>query len=212
MGNRIEIEHLTKRLGGQIVLSDINVQFESGNIYGLMGRNGSGKTVFLKCICGFMEATEGHISLNGKVLKKDMEYLENMGFLIEYPGFLENASAYDNLKFIASIRRIAGKKEIEDSLNRVMLEPYNKKKVGNYSLGMKQRLGVAQAIMENPDILILDEPMNGLDEAGVKLMRELLMDLRKEGKLIIIASHYQEDIDMLCDKVYYCKEKKLIER
>lgn len=211
MGNMIEVEHLTKKLGGQIILSDISVQFEAGNIYGLMGRNGSGKTVFLKCICGFMEATEGFVSLNGKVLKKDMEYLENTGFLIERPGFLENASAYDNLRFIASIRRRAGKKEIEDSLNRVMLEPHNKKKVGNYSMGMKQRLGVAQAIMENPDILILDEPMNGLDESGVKLMRELLLDLKEKGKLIIIASHYQEDIDMLCDKVYYCKEKKLIE-
>lgn len=211
MKNVIEVEHLTKKLGGQIILSDINIRFESGNIYGLMGRNGSGKTVFLKCICGFMEATEGSVSLNGKVLKRDMEYLENMGFLIEHPGFLENTSAYDNLKFIASIRRIAGKEAIEDSLKRVMLEPHSKKKVGNYSLGMKQRLGVAQAIMEDPDILILDEPMNGLDESGVKLMRELLLELKEKGKLIIIASHYQEDINMLCDKVYYCKEKELRE-
>lgn len=211
MKNVIDVEHLTKELSGQVILSDINIRFEGGNIYGLMGRNGSGKTVFLKCVCGFMEATQGSVSMNGKIIKKDMEYLENVGFLIEHPGFLENASAYDNLKYIASIRRIAGKKEIEESLKCVNLDPHSKKKVGNYSLGMKQRLGVAQAIMENPDILILDEPMNGLDESGVKMMRELLLDLKEKGKLIIIASHYQEDINMLCDKVYYCKEKKLVE-
>lgn len=209
MKHVIEVRDFTKRLGNNTILEKVNLQFQSGNIYGFMGRNGSGKTVFLKCICGFMEATEGTIILDGKVLKKDMEYLENMGFLIERPGFLEQGTAYENLKYIASIRRVAGKKEIEESLRRVDLAPHNKKKVGKFSLGMKQRLGVAQAIMENPDILILDEPMNGLDESGVEMMRELLLELKAKGKLILIASHYKEDIDRLCDKVYVCREKQI---
>ncbi|MBQ4060293.1 MAG: ATP-binding cassette domain-containing protein [Lachnospiraceae bacterium] len=211
MKNVIKVNHLVKKIGEQIILSDVNCEFESGKIYGLMGRNGSGKTVFLKCLCGFMQATEGEIYLNDKRLKKDMEYMENLGFLIEHPGFMENVSGFKNLKYIASINKIATKEDILDSLKYVDLDPLSKKSVGKYSLGMKQRLGVAQAIMENPDILILDEPMNGLDESGVKMMRKLLNDLRNKGKLIIIASHYKEDIDMLCDKVLYCKNCKIQE-
>lgn len=211
MNNVIRVEHLKKQIGEQIILEDVNVEFEDGKIYGLMGRNGSGKTVFLKCLCGFMNATEGKIYINDKRLKHDMEFIQNMGFLIEHPGFIENASGYMNLKYIASIRKVVGKKEIEESMNYVKLDPKSKKKVGKYSLGMKQRLGVAQAIMEDPDILILDEPMNGLDESGVQMMRELLIDLKKKGKLIIIASHYKEDIDMLCDKVFYCRNGNLEE-
>lgn len=149
-----------------------------------------------------MEAENGVILQDGRQLKRDMEYLENMGFLIERPGFLENLSAYENLKYIASIRRLVGKEQIEECLKQVRLDPKDKKRVGKYSMGMKQRLGVAQAIMENPDILILDEPMNGMDDAGVEFMRTLLLRLKQEGKLIFIASHYQEDIRLLCDRVY----------
>ena len=198
----IEVKHLTKCFGEQIIFADVSLKFESGKIYGLVGRNGSGKTVFLKCICGFMEAENGVILQDGRQLKRDMEYLENMGFLIERPGFLENLSAYENLKYIASIRRLVGKEQIEECLKQVRLDPKDKKRVGKYSMGMKQRLGVAQAIMENPDILILDEPMNGMDDAGVEFMRTLLLRLKQEGKLIFIASHYQEDIRLLCDRVY----------
>lgn len=207
----IEVRDFTKKFGNNIILEKVNLKFESGNIYGFMGRNGSGKTVFLKSVCGFMEATEGTILLDGKVLKKDIEYLENMGFLIERPGFLGQWTAYENLRYIASIRRVVGKKEIEESLKIVNLDPNDKKKVSKYSLGMKQRLGVAQAIMENPDILILDEPMNGLDETGVELMRKILLELKQQGKLLLIASHYKEDIELLCDKVYICMEKQIFE-
>ena len=174
MGNIIEIKHLTKKIENQLILSDINLCFEEKHIYGIVGRNGSGKTVLLKCICGLMEATQGEVIFNGKRLKKDMEYIDQLGFLIERPGFLEKLSAYENLRYIASIKRIAGKKEIEESLRKVNLDPCDKKKVGKYSLGMKQRLGIAQAFMENPEILILDEPTNGLDESGVKLMNILV--------------------------------------
>lgn len=210
MENRIEVKNLTKKLGGRVIFSDVNLLFEKGHIYGFIGRNGSGKTVFLKCICGFMEADEGEILQDGKRLKIDMEYLDNMGFLIERPGFLEELSAYNNLKYIASIKKLIGKKEIGIYLERVGLNPYDKKAVGKYSMGMKQRLGVAQAIMENPDILILDEPMNGLDESGVEFMRTLLLNLRHEGKIILIASHYQEDIRLLCDEVYCFKDGKVV--
>ncbi len=207
MKHIIEVRDFTKKFGNNVILENVNLRFESGRIYGFMGRNGSGKTVLLKCICGFMEATQGSISYDGKVLKKDMEYLENMGFLIEHPGFLEQESAYKNLKYIASVRHIIGKDEIIESIKKVKLDPFDKKRVGKFSLGMKQRLGVAQAIMENPEVLILDEPMNGLDESGVKLMRELLLEQKEQGKLILIASHYKEDIEQLCDEVYVCQEK-----
>ena len=212
MGNIIEIKHLTKKIENQLILSDINLCFEEKHIYGIVGRNGSGKTVLLKCICGLMEATQGEVIFNGKRLKKDMEYIDQLGVLIERPGFLEKLSAYENLRYIASIKRIAGKKEIEESLRKVNLDPCDKKKVGKYSLGMKQRLGIAQAFMENPEILILDEPTNGLDESGVKLIRELLLDLKKRRKIIVIASHYQEDIDLLCDKVYVIQNGKICEK
>ena len=212
MGNIIEIKHLTKKIENQLILSDINLCFEEEHIYGIVGRNGSGKTVLLKCICGLMEATQGEVIFNGKRLKKDMEYIDQLGFLIERLGFLEKLSAYENLRYIASIKRIAGKKEIEESLRKVNLDPCDKKKVGKYSLGMKQRLGIAQAFMENPEILILDEPTNGLDESGVKLIRELLLDLKKRRKIIVIASHYQEDIDLLCDKVYVIQNGKICEK
>ncbi|MCD8023432.1 MAG: ATP-binding cassette domain-containing protein [Lachnospiraceae bacterium] len=210
MEHTIRVVQLKKELGGQVILDGVNMEFRSGHTYGFMGRNGSGKTVFLKCICGFMPATEGIISLDGKILKKDMEYMEKMGFLIEHPGFLESCTAYDNLKYIASIRRIAGDKEIRESILRLGLDPDSRKKVKHYSLGMKQRLGVAQAIMENPDILILDEPMNGLDDAGVAFMRELLNELKGQGKIILIASHYKEDIEFLCDEIYNCKKGKFL--
>lgn len=212
MENKIEVKNLTKKLDGRIIFSDVNLLFEEGNIYGFVGRNGSGKTVFLKCICGFMESDEGVILQNGKQVKTDVEYLDNLGVLIEKPGFLENLSAYNNLKYIASIKKLIGKKEIGVYLEQVGLDPHDKKKVGKYSMGMKQRLGVAQAIMENPEVLILDEPMNGLDESGVALMRNLLLKLRKEGKIILIASHYQEDIQLLCDKVYCIKDGNIVNK
>ena len=204
MGNKCEIcvENVTKAFGNQEVLKAVCVKFEMGKIYGIVGRNGSGKTVLLKCICGLLYPSTGTVTVDGKVVGKDVDYPENIGFIIETPGFLPRYSGLKNLKYLASIRRKVKEDEIRKYMELVGLNPDDKKHVGNYSLGMKQRLGIAQALMENPDILILDEPMNALDNNGVEEMRSVLLKMKEQGKLIIIASHVRDDIDILCDKVY----------
>lgn len=183
------------------VLKNVSINFEKNKIHGLIGRNGSGKTMLLKCICGFVPITSGEIIVNNKRIGKDTDVPKDVGIIIETPGFLPNYNGYKNLKFLASINNIIDKKDIKSVIKRVGLDPESKKWVGKYSLGMRQRLGMAQAIMENPSILLLDEPLNGIDKHGVKDMRELLIKLRDEGKTIILASHSAEDIDMLCDTV-----------
>ena len=201
MADVIIIEKLTKKFNETEVLSNINVTFEKGKIHGLIGRNGSGKTMLMKCICGLVPVTSGKISINDKIIGKDIEIPENSGVIIENPGFIPNYSAYKNLYFLSKITSKIGKAEIRNAIQSVGLDPDNKKHVGKYSLGMKQRLGLAQAIMENPDILILDEPMNGLDKDGVNDMRKYLLKLKDQGKTILIASHSSEDIEILCDTV-----------
>lgn len=204
MGNKCEIcvENVTKAFGNQEVLKTVCVKFEMGKIYGIVGRNGSGKTVLLKCICGLLYPSTGTVTVDGKVVGKDVDYPENIGFIIETPGFLPRYSGLKNLKYLASIRGKVKEDEIRKYMELVGLNPDDKKHVGNYSLGMRQRLGIAQALMENPDILILDEPMNALDNNGVEEMRSVLLKMKEQGKLIIIASHVRDDIDILCDKVY----------
>ena len=204
MGNKCEIcvENVTKAFGNQEVLKTICVKFEMGKIYGIVGRNGSGKTVLLKCICGLLYPSTGTVTVGGKVVGKDVDYPENVGFIIETPGFLPRYSGLKNLKYLASVRGKVKEDEIRKYMELVGLNPDDKKHVGNYSLGMKQRLGIAQALMENPDILILDEPMNALDNNGVEEMRTVLLKMKEQGKLIIIASHVRDDIDILCDEVY----------
>lgn len=206
----ITVEHVSKSFQTATVLNDISVEFESGQIHGLIGRNGSGKTMLLKCICGFVLPTEGMITVDGKQIGKDTDVPDSVGIIIEAPGFLPNYSAYNNLKFLAMIKQKIKKDEINGAIERVGLDPKSKKHVGKYSLGMRQRLGIAQAIMEDPDILILDEPMNGLDNHGVEDVRKLLMDLRDEGKTILIASHGKEDIDILCDTVHEMDHGEII--
>ena len=186
----INVIHVTKKFGQAVVLNDVNISFEKGKIHGLIGRNGSGKTMLMKCICGFVPITQGEIFVNGK-----------LGAIIETPGFLYNYSGYNNLKFLAAIQNKISKDEICDAIKLVGLDPDSKKHVGKYSLGMRQRLGLAQALMENPDILLLDEPMNGLDKHGVMEMRELFKKLADNGKTIIMANHSSEDIEALCDTV-----------
>ena len=161
----------------------------------------------MKCICGFLQADSGKITVNGKVIGKDCDFPESLGMIIETPGFLPNISGYKNLKILAGLKAAIGKKEILDSLERVGLDPHMKKHVAKYSLGMRQRLGIAQAIMEDPDVLILDEPFNGLDKNGVKHMRELLKELKNQGKSILLASHNAQDIEELCDDVHEMEEK-----
>lgn len=208
----ISVSNAVKDFKNHRVLDDVSFKLEKGKIYGIVGRNGSGKTVLFKCICGFMPLTSGKISVNGKVVGKDINIPQNIGVIIETPGFLSNYSGYKNLKFLASINNKISKEDIHNTLSIVGLDPKSKKHVGRYSLGMRQRLGIAQAIMENPDVLILDEPMNGLDNDGVKDIRNLLLKLKDEGKTILLASHNREDISVLCDEVYEMDKGVLIKK
>ena len=183
-------------------LCGVSMTLMPGEFLAVLGRNGSGKTVLFKCICGLMHPEEGVILVNGKRVGRDVDMPEDIGAIIEAPGFLPNYSGYKNLRFLANIRRKIGKEEILNVLKTVGLDPESRKHVGKYSLGMRQRLGIAQAIMEDPEILILDEPMNGLDNAGVQDIRALLLELKAQGKTILLASHNHEDIATLCDTVH----------
>lgn len=208
----IEVKNLTKTFGDQTVLDDISLDFQEGKITGLIGRNGSGKTVLLKCILGLITPTKGTIHVADKQVGKDMDFPEDIGFIVNMPGFLPNYSGYMNLKFLADIRKRIDKKKIYETMAMVGLDPANKKKVGKYSLGMRQRLALAQAMMEDPAILILDEPMNSLDNAGVLEMRQIIAKLAERGKTIILTSHNHEDIETLCQSVYEMDHGKLFAR
>lgn len=198
----IEIDNISKEFSGDIVLHPVSISFKKGKIYGIIGRNGSGKTVLLKIISGFLRPTTGTVTIHGISLGKKNEFPKNTGILIEKPGFLPYKSGFQNLKYLSQIQKLINDQEIYKVLEQTGLTSAAKKLVGKYSMGMKQRLGIAQAIMENPEILILDEPMNGLDDQGASQMRKLFLQLRNEGKTILLASHMQEDIHELCDKVY----------
>ena len=208
MSDIIEISHVTKKYGAATVLNDVNISFEKGKIHGLIGRNGSGKTMLMKCICGFVPVTQGSVTVNGKKIGKDIDVPENLGAIIETPGFLNNYSGYNNLKFLAGINKKIGREQIREAISFVGLDPDSKKHVGRYSLGMRQRLGLAQAIMENPNLIILDEPMNGLDKKGIEDVKELLLKLKGDGKTILMASHYAEDME-ICDEVFQMEDGKL---
>lgn len=209
MENVVIVEDIVKAFKGIRVLNQVSISFEKGKIHGIIGRNGSGKTVLIKIICGLVRPDEGHVWVNGKEIGKDVDFPENIGVIIEAPGFLPSLSAYKNLDYLASLKGVIGKEQIRNAISAVGLDPDDKKHVGKYSLGMKQRLGIAQAIMEDPDILILDEPMNALDKNGVAEIRELLLGLKREGKTILIVSHNSEDIRMLCDTVHEMDAGKL---
>ena len=197
----IDVQHVSKSFGEEEVLHDVCRGFEVGKIHGIVGNNGSGKTVLMKCICGFLKPTSGKIFVNHKEVGRDMDFPENLGIIIETPGFLPNLSGMKNLQLLASLQKKIGRETIREMIERVGLDPDMKKPVGKYSLGMRQRLGLAQALMEDPQILILDEPFNGLDKHGAAHIRNLIKSLKGEGKTILLASHNQEDIDELCDTV-----------
>lgn len=197
----ITVKNLSLTIKKTEILKNIDVAFESGKIHGLIGRNGSGKTMLMKCICGFVKPTEGEIFVAGKKIGRDLDFPDNTGIIIETPGFIPYYSGYKNLKLLADLKNKIDKQKIRNTMVQVGLDPDLKRHVRKYSLGMRQRLGLAQAIMENPELLILDEPMNGLDKEGVADMRQYLLDLKEMGKTILIASHSSEDIDILCDTV-----------
>ena len=205
----IELRKVCKFYATQKVLDDVTVTLERGRVHGFVGRNGSGKTVLFKCIAGLSHPDSGEVLVDGRHIGQELEIPPDMGAIIEAPGFLPNASGFKNLKYLASISGRATNEQIRDAMTRCGLDPDSRKWVSRYSLGMRQRLGIAQAIMEDPSLMILDEPMNGLDNAGVEDMRRLLAQFKEKGKTILLASHNPLDIDALCDAVYEMNAGKL---
>lgn len=198
----VKVRNVTKTFKEATVLKDVTVSFERGKIYGIIGRNGSGKTVLFKCICGLIPVTQGEITVLGQSIGDGLKVPKGVGAIIETPGFLPNVSGYRNLYYLASLSGKPDRQRIREVINMVGLDPDSRKHVGHYSMGMRQRLGLAQAIMENPEVLILDEPMNGLDNETVESIRAFLLGQKEQGKTIILASHSKEDISQLCDVVY----------
>lgn len=208
----IRVQDICLKIKKDTILENVNVCLERGKIHGLVGRNGSGKTMLMKCVCGFVKPTSGEIYVENQRIGKDVDFPQNVGIIIETPGFIPYYSGYRNLKILAGFRKKIAKEEIMQSLEEVGLKGAEHKLVRKYSLGMRQRLGLAQAMMEKPDIFILDEPMNGLDNEGVEEIREILLRLRSEGKTILLVSHNSEDIKTLCDKIYDIDHGRLSER
>lgn len=199
---KIEIKNVSKSFKNITVLHDINLTLESGKIYGLVGRNGSGKSVFLKMLCAFYDVSSGEILYDGRNILKEKAFPPNTRALIEKPNFIPDLTGYENLELLASIQKKIGQKEILETLEAVNLPDDKKKKYKNYSLGMKQKLGIAQVLMENPDVIILDEPFNGIEEKTAIKLRKLLKEEANKGKLIILASHIKDDIIGLADIIY----------
>lgn len=198
----IRVEHVSHSYRGQQVLKDISVTFQSGEIHGVVGNNGSGKTLLFKVICGYLKPNQGQVYIDGAPLGRKMNFPLSLGMILETPGFLPQENAYQNLALLWSLRGKPDKKAIEETLVRVGLGDVGGKKVGKFSLGMKQRLGLAQAIMESPKLLILDEPFNGLDKQGVKDAHELIREQQKRGATILLSSHIAGDVEALCSCVY----------
>lgn len=198
----IQVKDVSLTLNKRQILKDVSLELEPGKIYGLVGNNGSGKTMLMKCICGFIHPDTGTIEADGVVIGKNTDYLPDAGIIIETPGFIPYYSGLKNLKVLAGIKNQITVKDMREAMELVGLDPDLKLSVKKYSLGMRQRLGLAQAVMEDPSRLILDEPMNGLDKHRTAEIRELLLHLREQGKTILIASHMSEDIQLLCDVVY----------
>ena len=197
----VKIEHVTKRFGEDPVLKEVNLTLKVGQVYGVVGNNGSGKTVLMKCICGFLPVTTGTIRVFGKEIGRDVDFPESLGVIIETPGFLTQYTGVKNLEILADMKRMISKADIRLILKKVGLDPDMKKPVGKYSLGMRQRLGIAQAIMERPKLLILDEPFNGLDKRGAQDVCELFVELKEKGTTILLAAHNVMEMEWLCDTV-----------
>lgn len=207
----IEIVNYTKIIRKQVVLDNINLNIEQGKIYGFVGSNGSGKTMLFRAICGLIKPTKGYIKIQGETLHKDISFPREVGVIIESPGFWDHLTGFENLKLLANIKNIIGNEEIKFALERVGLKKDDTREFKKYSLGMKQRLAVAQAIMESPNLLILDEPTNALDEDGVKLIRNIILEENKRGATVLIASHNKEDIYTLADKTFKMVDGKLVD-
>lgn len=207
----ITVNDVSVSFGKNEVLHNVNCSFEKGKITGLMGRNGSGKTVLLKSVCGLVFYNKGKILIDKKELTTKNSHSFSIGSLIETPGFLREYSGYRNLYFLASLTGRNADKRVKRAMETVGLDYSSKKKVGAYSLGMRQRLGIAQVILDDPDIMILDEPMNGLDRKCIEEISTLLRQYSASGKTVVIASHYKEDLNTLCDKTYLVQDGEVLE-
>ncbi len=207
----IKVKNLTKKIGNEEVLKDININLNCGKIYGFVGRNGSGKSILFKTLCGFITPTEGEVKVNNIDIYKENTFPDSTRALIEKPNFIDDISGLENLKLLAKIQNTITEEEILKYLDLFELTKYKDKAFKKYSLGMKQKLGIIQVLMEDPKIIILDEPFNGLEEQSVNLLRNILLEEKKKNKLIVIASHIKEDIDILADEIYRIDGGKIID-
>ena len=207
----IEVKELTKIIGNSDVLFNITITADAGKITGLCGVNGSGKTMLLRAIAGLIKPTSGIIEVNGKRLWRDSGFPESIGILIEQPGFLNRYSGFRNLELIASVKREIGRDQIRDAMITVGLDPDEKKKYKKYSLGMKQRLGIAAAIMERPQIVLFDEPTNALDEDGIEVFKHIAIEEKKRGATVVMSCHDKQILRELSDEIYYIESGKIID-
>ena len=207
----IEIKNYTKILSNATVLNNISIKMDRGKVYGFQGYNGSGKTMLMRAICGLISPTKGEVIIDGKPLGKNKSFPESIGILIENPGFLPYYSGFENLKIIAQIKKHISDETIRKTMSKLGLDPYDRKKFGKYSLGMKQKLGIAAAIMEEPEIVILDEPFNALDEKSATIVGNEILNLREKGKLVILACHDSKELEYLCDEIFVIEEGKIKE-
>lgn len=205
----IKVDNVSKIIKGQIILDHIDLELDYGMIYGFVGRNGSGKTMLLKAICGFITPDEGRIVVDEKELGKELDFPPNIGVIIEKPAFVPYLSGLENLRNLAAIRKIIPEEKIRDEMTFFGLDPRNKKKVKNYSVGMKQRLALVQAFMEDPDILVLDECMNGLDNEGTAVVKKRILRAKQQGKMILLCSHIAGDLQEVCDMIFEMDNGKL---
>ena len=210
--SEIRIENINKKIKDAVILNDVTLTFSSGKIYGLKGKNGSGKTMLMRTIAGLLIPDSGTVTINGKTLHKDISFPESIGILIENPAFLPQYTGYKNLKLLASLSDGISDGDIKTALECVGLDPDDKRTYKKYSLGMKQKLGIANAIMGEPDIIILDEPINALDEETVRKIKEVLLDIRDKDKLIIIACHDKEELEYLSDEIIEIKDGSITGR
>lgn len=207
---KIIVKDFTKKLSHNYVLDGINLELESGKVYGFVGRNGSGKTMLMRAICGLILTKTGYVEIDGKVLGKDISFPDSVGVLIENPGFISGYSGFRNLKILAEIKNKISNEKIVETLKTVGLDPDDKKSFSKYSLGMKQKLGIAAAIMEDPELLILDEPFNGLDEDSVERVRDVILKYKSKNNIVILSCHDRQEIDKLCDEIVEIKLGKIV--
>lgn len=206
----LELNDYCKLISGSEVLSNITLKLESGKVYGLQGKNGSGKTMLMRAVSGLINPTSGYVSIDGKILGKDIDFPQSLGLLIENPGFIESYTGFKNLKLLASINSKTSDETICGLMERLNLDPQDKKKYKKYSLGMKQKIGVIATVMEDPELIILDEPFNALDEKSSEIVAEIIEEQKNQGKLVIVSCHDKEELEKIADVIFVIENGKII--